>query len=523
MANLHAVDSKKAGGVVVRTRRGPIRGEAEKGTLVFRGIRFAAAPVGRLRFRPPVAPTPWAEVRPALDFAPACPQLVDIDPTENNNSVMAEDCLAVNVWTPKNDGVRRPVMVWIHGGGFIEGSARNSWYDGALLAKRGEVVVVTLQYRLGAWGFLELSELGGPEYAESGNLGVLDQIAALQWVHDNIAAFGGDPQNVTLFGQSAGAGSAGILMVTPLAHGLFHRAILESGTPKELIDKTHSVEVSRAYIRSAGVGSIEELQNLSMVQVRDAQRKLFQTSFGSSFRPIVDGTVIKEWPMQVIEAGRAASVPLLLGTNLDEIRLWPALYDAALEQKPPNLLERQVAEIADSNAQAVIATYRELDVDYGDAVVHLIGDLLMRLPSIRLAEANSRFSPTYMYRFTYRSTSSYKKFRSSHGMELPFVFGVIDELDAIVFVGRDPRRQTVMKRVQQAWINFARTGDPSQAGLFWPKYEEKNRATLELGITSHVVNDPNSAERVLWNGLAFDGVTPSPAKIWALVWENGAQ
>ncbi len=520
-ANLYAVESNGAGAPVVRTRRGPIRGEAEKGALVFRGIPFAAAPVGRLRFRPPMAPTPWTEVRPALDFAPACPQLVDIDPTENNNSVMAEDCLAVNVWTPKNDSLRRPVMVWIHGGGFVEGSARNTWYDGAALAKRGDVVVVTLQYRLGAWGYLELSELGGPEYAESGNLGILDQIAALQWVHDNIAAFGGDPQNVTLFGQSAGAGGIGILMITPLARGLFHRAILESGTPKELIDKAHAIGVSRTYMKSAGVSSIEQLRNLSMAQMRDAQRKLFETSIGASFRPIVDGALIREWPMRVIEAGRAASVPILLGTNLDEIRLWPALYDVAVEQKLPSLLERQVAEIADSSAQRVIGTYRNAEADYRDAVIHLIGDLIMRLPSIRLAEANSRVAPTYMYQFTYRSTSFYKNFGSCHGMELPFVFGVTDQLDAIVFTGRDPRRENVMKRLQQAWINFARTGDPSQAGLLWPKYDEKNRATLQLGINSQVVNDPNSAERALWNGLAFDGVTPSAAKIWALVWENG--
>jgi para-nitrobenzyl esterase len=519
-----AVESKGTGGVVVKTTSGPIRGETEKGVLVFRGIRFASPPTGHLRFRPPVKPVPWTEVRPALDFAPACPQLVDIDPTENNNSVMAEDCLAVNVWTPKIDSEKRPVMVWIHGGGFIAGSARNSWYDGAPLAGRGDVVVVTLQYRVGAWGFLELSELGGPDYAESGNVGILDQIAALEWVHENAASFGGDPGNVTLFGQSAGAGSAGILIVAPRASGLFHKAILESGTPKELSDKARAIEVSRAYMKIAGAGSIEELQKLSMVQLRDAQKKLFETSYGfSAFHPTLDGALIQEWPMRVIAAGRAASVPVLLGTNRDEIRLWSAVYDARVDLKPPDLLQKQLAEIVPSKAQQVIETYRKADADYGNAALHLLGDVLVRMPSIRFAEANSRLQPTYMYRFTYRSTSAYKQFDSCHGMELPFVFGVIDHLDAIVFTGRDPRREALMKTVQQAWINFARTGNPSQLGLGWPQYDERSRQTMELGINSEIVRDPNSAERAMWNGLPFDGVTPPAAKMWELVRENEVQ
>jgi para-nitrobenzyl esterase len=171
-----AVISKGIDGVVVRTERGPVRGDTEGSVLVFRGIRFAEPPIGPLRFHPPVPPRSWTAVHPALDFAPACPQMVSVDPTENNNSVMAEDCLAVNVWTPKADAKERPVMIFIHGGAFIDGSTRNTWYDGTTLSERGDVVVVTLQYRLGALGFLELSEIAGKEYTQSGNLGILDQI-----------------------------------------------------------------------------------------------------------------------------------------------------------------------------------------------------------------------------------------------------------------------------------------------------------------------------------------------------------
>jgi para-nitrobenzyl esterase len=517
-----AVQSKGGDGVVVKTTSGPVKGERENGVFVFRGIRYAAPPVGPLRFRPPVPPNAWTEVQPAIDFTPACPQLVEIDPTENNNSVMAEDCLAVNVWTPGADDKKRPAMVWIHGGYFMEGSTRNTWYDGAKLAGRGDVVVVTVQYRLGAWGFLDVSDIGGQDFSQSGNVGLLDQIAALKWVNANIAAFGGDPNNVTVFGQSAGAGSVGMLMVMPSARGLFHKAILESGTPKELGDKTRAIEVSRTFLKIAGVTKIEELQKLTMAQMLDAQRKLLETPFGySAFRPVMDGVVLKELPMQAIAAGRGATVPVLIGTNLDEIRFWPALYGVPLEQKPETLLRKQLEGIVGSKAPEVIETYRKADADNGDSVIHLLGDVLIRLPAIRFAEANSQRQPTYMYLFTYRSTSTYKNYGSCHGMELPFVFGVIDDLDVIVFTGRDSHREALMNQLEHAWTNFARSGDPSELGLVWPKYDEKTRATMELGLTSRVVNDPNHAERMLWDGLPFDGVTPNMGKLWSLVWDNG--
>ena len=519
-----AVESKGADGVVVKTLSGPVKGETEKGVFVFRGIRYAAPPVGSLRFRAPVPAIGWTDLRLALDFAPACPQLVEIDPTENNNSVMAEDCLALNVWTPRADDKKRPVMVWIHGGGFVEGSARNTWYDGAKLAGRGDIVVVTVQYRVGAWGFLDVSDIGGQDFAQSANAGLLDQVAALKWVSENIAAFGGDPNNVTIFGQSAGSGSVGMLMVMPAARGLFHKAIMESGTPKEITDKTRANEVTREYMKIAGASKIEELQKLTVAQMLDAERKLFETRFGySAFRPVRDGTVLDGMPMQVIAAGHGTSVPLLIGTNLDEIRFWPALYDMPLEQKPESLLRKQLEGIVGLKAPEVIDTYRKADPDFGDSVIHLLGDALVRLPAIRFAEANSQRQPTYMYLFTYRSTSTYKNYGSCHVMEIPFVFGVIDYPDVIVFTGRDTHREALMNQVQQAWVNFARNGDPSQPGLAWPRYDERARATMELGLTSRIVNDPGSAERKLWSDLPFDGVTPNMGKLWSIVWDNGTR
>ena len=514
--NSFAVVSKGTGGVVVKTSYGAVQGETENGVFVFRGIRFAQAPVGKLRFRPPVPPEPWSDTRLALDFAPACPQIVEIDPTENNNSVMVEDCLAINVWTPKVDSGKLPVMVFIHGGAFVEGSARNTWYDGASLARTGDVVVVTLQYRLGALGFLELSEIAGQEFAESGNLGILDQIAALGWVQKNVDRFGGNPENVTIFGESVGATSVGILMALPAARGLFHKAILESNSAVRVgHDLPRATELARAFMKAAGAASVSDLQRLTMEQVRDAQQRLFETEFGdSSFGPTWDGKVIPRPALSMILAGEGARVPVLLGTNLDEIRYWSTIEDLPLESKPESLLQSQVAEILGAKTADAIRIYRAADANYGNAVIHLGTDLLFRMTSIRMAEALSRLQPTYMYLFTYRSTSTVARFGSCHSMELPFVFGVIDELDAIAVTGRDPHRENLMHEIQGAWIHFARSGDPNSPGLpAWPKYNTVRRSTMELGKGSGVLNDPLPAQRAVWDGVPFDGITPSAQQV----------
>jgi para-nitrobenzyl esterase len=518
-----AVTSTGTGGVVVVTVSGPVRGDSEGGVRVFRGIRFAEPPVGALRFRPPVESTPWSEVRPALDFAPACPQLVTIDPGENNNSVQSEDCLAVNVWTPAPDTKKRAVMVFIHGGAFIEGSARNTGYDGAALAERGDVVVVSLQYRLGPFGFLELSEIAGSNYAGSGNNGIRDQIAALRWVQQNIARFGGDPSNVTIFGESVGATSVGILLAIPEARGLFHRAILESNSAARVgHDLAKARELARQFLNVAGARSVDDLRRLSMSQLRSAEEKLFDAVFGdSSFGPTWDGVVIPEPAMKMILDGKGATVPVLLGTNLDEIRYWSTIEELPLESKPPSLLQTQVAAIVGSRASSLIDSYRQADSNYGDAVIHLETDLLFRMTSIRMAEAISDRQPTYMYLFTYRSTSPVARYDSAHSMEVPFVFGLIDELDSIDFIGRGPKREALMRQMQQAWIHFARTGDPNHAGLpHWPRYDRKTRATMELGLHSKVVDDPLSAQRSSWDGVPFDGVTPSVAQTAVFLTDN---
>ncbi len=264
----------------------------------------------------------------------ACPQSVDGDLTENNSAVIAEDCLALNVWTPRIDAKKRPVLFWIHGGAYVVGSSRNTWYDGAHLAARGDVVVVTINYRLGAWGFLSLSSFG-PEYRDSANVGLLDEIAALRWVLQNIGRFGGDPENITIFGESAGASSVGALLAMPASKGLFSRAILESGVPSprtlEGFDKQN--RLAKQSLEIAGVRSPAELESKSMAELLRFQQTLFSTHGDlGTFVPSIDGHSIPEQPFAVVSEGRGHLVPILIGTTAEEMRYFSTVEDLGLER-----------------------------------------------------------------------------------------------------------------------------------------------------------------------------------------------
>jgi len=499
--------SMAAGGagppVVVRaeTAQGAVEGESLGNVLAFRGIPYAAPPVGERRFRPPEPPARWSGVRSALDMGPACPQLVGEDLTENNESVMSEDCLSLNVWTPRVDAAKRPVLFWIHGGAFVDGSSRNTWYDGPHLAARGDVVVVTINYRLGAWGFLSLDSFGA-RYAESANIGLLDQIAALNWVQHNIANFGGDAHNVTIFGESAGSASVGDLLSMPAARGLFSKAILESGLPGGRTGDMlpHRRETAQAFLKLLGANTPADLSKKSMRDLLDAQERLFSTTSDlGTFGPSVDGIVLKERPFVAIAEGRGNRVPVMIGTTLEEMRFFSTVEDIGVERRPRELLLRQLSDSVGSRAAEILDEYEKLYPKWGDAVVQIISDSFLRLPSIQLAEAISPYEPVYMYLFTYRSNSTYMNFGSAHGMELPFVFGTINSPEVIVFTGRDPLRYALAERTMDSWIAFARSGNPSlSSGPQWPTYEAKRRGTMELGPDVRVVDDPLSEQRMIW-------------------------
>ncbi|MCJ7745002.1 MAG: carboxylesterase family protein, partial [Actinobacteria bacterium] len=299
--------------LVAQTGLGKVKGQlGSDGILAFKGIPYAKPPVGELRFKPPQPPKPWSDTLKAAMFGPVAPQKEN-QIGSGSTQEQSEDCLSLNVWTPGIDDKHRPVMVWIHGGGFTFGSGSDEWYEGSTFSERGNVVMVTLNYRLGALGFLYLGGVGGPDYAESGNLGLLDQVAALKWVRDNIAVFGGDPGNVTVFGESAGSMSVCALMGMPRAKGLFRRAIAESGALNLVNNVNFASGVTGKFMSCAGVTDIAGLRSLTTEQIMKAQSVLSdkEGAVGMSLAPVIDGIVIPEPPLHAIARGSAANVDFL--------------------------------------------------------------------------------------------------------------------------------------------------------------------------------------------------------------------
>jgi para-nitrobenzyl esterase len=481
---------------------------------MFKGIPFAAPPVGELRYKSPQPPKPWPGTLEAKDFGKAAPQPVD-ELEGIKQSQQSEDCLTLNVWTPNADKSSRPVMVFIHGGGWTGGGSRVATYDGASLSKRGGVVVVTLNYRLGALGFLYLGDVGGTEHAQSGNLGLLDQAAALKWVGANISAFGGDPGNITVFGESAGSISACALMGMPAAKGLFRRAIAESGALNTLRSTDYAYSITQRFMAHAGVTDMAGLKALSAKQIVDAQTALMKEEFQSStlFGPVIDGSVLPQPPLQAIAAGSASGVDLLIGTNLDEVRAWtlhiPGLDTLSLKTVLPYfpMLQRSLGASVDS----IQASYksRRPDATDGDITMAVGTDVLFRVPSIRVAEAQSAKQPgTWMYLFTWPSPVN-KHLGSCHGIELPFVFGNLKEPGTAKFIGDDPPKK-LADIMQDTWVAFARTGNPDNKSVpSWKAYEDKTRATMILNVKPSQQNDPYGEDRKVWDGIPFDSVNPS--------------
>jgi para-nitrobenzyl esterase len=391
------------------------------------------------------------------------------------------------------------------------------WYDGSRLATRGDVVVVSINYRLGAWGFLALGSTGDPRYAKSANNGLLDQIAALAWVHENIAHFGGDPNNVTIFGESAGSASVGDLLAMPEAAGLFAKAILESGLPGTTPAGPKPARIMQDFLARAGAKTPSDLANKSMDELLDAQKEVFEKSSElGTFGPSVDGVVLREPPFVTLAAGRGNKVPIMVGTTLDEMRYFSTVEDLGLERKSSALLQQQLQTAAGERGKDVLELYQREYPKWGDTVVQIVSDVFMRLPSIKLAETLYSRQPVYMYLFMYRSNSTYMNFGSAHSMEIPFVFGVVDMPDVTVFTGRNPQRFALAEHVMDAWIGFARTGDPTPpGGPRWPTYDPTRRATMELGETLKVVDDPLSAQRLVWGGTV-----PSKDQAWELLQVN---
>jgi para-nitrobenzyl esterase len=488
--------------VVVTTRDGRLAGAREGVVSVWRGVPYAAPPVGPLRFRAPRPGVPWSGTREALRFGPSAPQVPNLAEGVlglDGHVPSSEDCLVLNIWSQGPGGAPRPVMVWLHGGGFITGAASDSLYDGRRFAERGDVVVVTLNYRLGPLGFLHLFGTGGAET----NLGLRDQIAALGWVRDNIAAFGGDPGNVTLFGQSAGAMAIGALLGVPAARPLFRRAILQSGAARHVHDRPAAERLTRLCLRHLGLRGVD-MDALRALPVEAFTAACLRMMTGVSvnglpFQPVVDGDLMPQPPLAAVGAGAACGIPLLVSTTRDEI----ALYAIVAERDPrPRLVKRWHRLLAIARLPAMIGARRlaRLLRAYRDEGSQAFAsDLVFRQPALDLAEAQGPHAPVFMARFDWPSPAYGGRLGACHAVDIPFVWNTLDSPGART-IGRDgPAERALADAVQDAWITFARDGVPQARGLpAWPRYDTSRRATMILDTASRIEDDPRAAQRQAW-------------------------
>jgi para-nitrobenzyl esterase len=487
---------------VVETQFGKVEGVQKGSVKIWKGIPFAQAPLGSLRFRPPQQHKPWSGVRDASQFGPIAPQVpMQMEAMFGSAQVISgEDCLYLNIWSPGADNALRPVMVWIHGGAFVTGSGSTPWYEGSSFAINGDVVVVTINYRLGALGFLHLADLGADASEFTSNCGLLDQVAALEWVRDNIAAFGGDPSNVTVFGESAGAMSIGTLLAMSSSRGLFKRAILQSGAGNAVSKREAATKAASALMTELGLGTnqITVLKDVPVDQLLAAQNKVGSRRGLLAFQPAVDGITLERMPIEAIADGSAEGVEVLIGTNRNEMKLFTRMTPSTAN--PDEVL---LHKLFGANGQQVLDTYRgalpqELA---GDAWTDLTTDRTFRIPAIRLAEKQAkRGEQVWMYRFDWRTPVFGGRLGACHALEIPFVWNNLDRPGVSLFTGDSPSRQVVADYMHTAWIAFARNGNPNTSTLpYWPAYEWERRATMIFDEACKVENDPQSTERRLWD------------------------
>ena len=503
-----------SGGVIVETLVGKVEGVEKGGILQFRAIPYAWAD----RFRPPEPALPWAGVLDATQFGPAAPQ----EPSATDallgvrDQVTSEDCLTLNVYTPAADDERRPVMVWIHGGGFTSGAGHLPYYNATKLAAESNVVVVTINYRLGVLGFLYLDHLC-PDLAGSGNNGLRDQIAALEWVRDNVDAFGGDPSRVTIFGESAGGMSVATLLGAPAAQGLFHGAIAQSGAAENVLDTDAASWVTDQVLDhlELGPGDVVQLLDVPLEEILTAQNaaetavltgapgpdRRATADLHLPFQPVVDGGLLTGPPLDAIRAGSAAGVPLVVGTTAEEWNLF-ALRDTLDDIGEARLHRRATRMLGPELGEQAIDVYRTARpaAHSGELWCAILTDRVFRMPAVRLAEAQLPHAPhVAMYRFDYRSTVMDGQVGACHAIDIPFVFNNVDQPGVQLLLGGvDEGTQALARQASAAWARMAATGRPGGGDLDWPDYDLDRRATCIFDRTTTLVDDPEGAIRAFW-------------------------
>ncbi|MFI5777807.1 carboxylesterase/lipase family protein [Nocardia sp. NPDC051570] len=497
---------------VARTDAGDVRGLREGTVNVWRSIPYAAAPAGPRRFAPPQPSEPWEGVRDCTEFGEIAPQTMGAMVPVDSGLRMGEDCLWVNVWAPARTADEpRPVMVWLHGGAYCLGTAAQGIYDGRKLVETGEVVVVGVNYRLGALGFLDLSSLG-EDFVP--NLGLHDQIAALEWVRDNVAAFGGDPGNVTVFGESSGAGCVTALLTSPRAAGLFHRAIAQSPPATTVFGPDRAAGVARRFLELLDLPAerAAELLECPIERIVDAAGILLdevpmQSPGRLAAAPVVDGDLLPTYPADRFQQGRSHRVPLMIGTNKDEASLFrlfrspimPVTPDAvnamlnAIAAEHPNVSPERIAEIT--------SAYPDLAKARG--ALAMSTDAAFRMPAHWVADAHSRHTRTWMYRFD-QATPMLKAARvgAGHATDLPYVFGNFGTInhDPTFWLGGRKVAMEVSGRMMRRWLAFAEHGVPAalDGSKHWPPYRESTRTTLVIDAVDRVLDDPDHDLHAAW-------------------------
>jgi para-nitrobenzyl esterase len=504
----------------VETDHGKLAGEEIAGVHVFRGVPFARPPVGALRFAPPQPPVRWRGVREALRPGPASLQVGAAWMTRMRLDVggrVDEDCLYLNVYSPGLDGARRPVLVFLHGGAFLMGAGSTLLYDSRRLARRSDIVVVTINYRLGVLGWGHLGLVEGSSVPEAVNLGLQDQIAALAWVRANIAGFGGDPDNVTLCGQSAGAMSALALCASPQARPLFRRVIVQSAAGRSALGRDEATHVARIFLAELGLRpeTAHEARDVDVPRLLRAQASAWRRTYSPvrlmSLMPVVDGELVPEFPLAAIRRGAIADKELLIGTNRDEWKLFSLVDGGVVAMRDATLVSR-IASLADPR-EISLPDPEQTSRSYRDAVAADGGSTdtvdvwsafqsarVFHHPAAQLAEAQVRAGGrVFSYLFAWKPPALGGLVGACHALELPFVFGWTQTPLVRSLTGLSTGARKLSLTMQHAWGSFARSGSPSHEGLpSWPGYEPILRSTLLFSREARVVDAPLEAERRLF-------------------------